>query len=138
MSENLNLNEQEVLEEEILELETLQQQPKEEPKAKMLAMKIICAILFALATAYVGYMFISALSSTDSFGRGIGLALTLALSIYVYAIPFVVSLITMIVAIVKKAKKKITTGTLVYFIVFAVLPIFIILLFRLIVPMLTI
>lgn len=116
MSENLNNN----LSEQVTE-NTVETQPKIK---KMLGLKISTAILCALATIFVLWLYIDlAISINNAEGwEGLGIAFVLVimvpLAIIGFTVPFILGLVGMIMAIVRFCKKKTSLATMIYFIAF--------------------
>ncbi len=90
---------------------------------KFKALKIVTAILFAVATLFVVYLAIDIASSPQNIGTAFALVIWICLAIGILAVPMIVSLVGMILAIVNKKRSACTLGSVIYFIVFTVLPV---------------
>lgn len=116
MSQNSNYNLYDEVTEDVAEVQPVIK--------RMLALKIVMAIFCAIATVFVLWTYIDlAISFNNVEGwEGLGLAVVLVvmlpLAIASYAIPFIMSLVGMIMSIVRFRKKVVTRGTMIYFIVF--------------------
>ncbi len=100
---------------------------KPKPLKKWTAFKIVLAVLYALVTIFCVWTFIDACGNTGS-GRGLGLAIVITLIIGTYGVigyglVSLMSLIGVIMSAIAYKKKECKVGTLVYFIVFMLLPI---------------
>lgn len=93
------------------------------PLKKFKALKIVTAILFAVATLFVVYLAIDIASSPQNIGTAFALVVWICLAIGILAVPMIVSLVGMILAIVNKKRSACTLGSVIYFIVFTVLPV---------------
>lgn len=86
-------------------------------------LKIITAILFIIATAYSVWMLADIVADTKTNGwAGLGIIVWIIYAAIALAVPLVFALIGLISSIIKRSKALCTTGTLIYFIVFTVLP----------------
>ena len=88
-------------------------------------LKIITLILYIVATVIAVVLMIDPIvknSANENAGAAIALILLAPLSIVVYAVPTILSLAGLITAFINYLRKKTTLGTLIYFIVFTVLP----------------
>lgn len=90
---------------------------------KFKALKIATAVLFAVATLFVVYLAIDIASSPQNIGTAFALVIWICLAIGILAVPMIVSLVGMILAIVNKKRSACTLGSVIYFIVFTVLPV---------------
>ena len=93
---------------------------------KWTAFKVVLAVLYLLVTIFCVWLFIDACAETGK-GRELGIAITIAILIGVYSlIGYVPLTIAALVGVIKAAKaykrQQCTLGTLVYFIVFLILP----------------
>ena len=86
-------------------------------------LKIITAILLIIATTYSSWMMADIIASakTNSWA-GLGVVAWIVVAAIALAIPLLFALIGLILSIIKKSRAECTTGTLIYFIVFTVLP----------------
>ncbi len=88
-------------------------------------LKIITAILYLIATVIAVLLMIDPVvssSGNESAGAAVALIFLAPLSIVAYAVPTVVSLAGLIVSFINFLRKRTTLGTLIYFIVFTILP----------------
>ena len=86
-------------------------------------LKIITAILFIIATAYSVWMLADIIVDSKTNGwAGLGMIAWIVVAAIALAIPLIVALIGLISSIIKCSKSLCTIGTLVYFIVFTLLP----------------
>lgn len=114
---------------EVQVTEVTQEVTEQKTIKKMLGLKIVTAIIFGLVAIWFAYSMISIAGDLNSaegwegLGIAIVLVLVLALGGICLAASLVLSLVGLIISIVRKIKKRVTTGTLIYFIVFTVLPI---------------
>ena len=90
---------------------------------KFKALKIVTAVLFAIATLFVVYLAIDIASSPQNIGTAFALVIWICLAIGILAVPMIVSLVGMIIAIVNKKRSACTLGSVIYFIVFTALPV---------------
>lgn len=97
-------------------------------KKKMLALGIIAAVIFFAATVFLTWTIIEVFLDVPAPGqpdtRALGyLLIVLTYGAILYGISLVVNIAALVVAIINFVKKKVEKGTLIYFIVMAVLPI---------------
>lgn len=86
-------------------------------------LKIITAILFIIATAYSSWIMADIITDAQTNGwAGLGIIAWIAAAGIALAVPLLFSLIGLISSIIKKARALCSTGTLIYFIVFTLLP----------------
>ena len=86
-------------------------------------LKIITAVLLIIATVYSTYIMADIIISAQTNGlAGLGIIAWFAVAIIAFGIPLLFALIGLISSIIKKSRAECTTGTLIYFIVFTLLP----------------
>ncbi len=96
---------------------------KEKISKSVLAFQIITAVLFVIAAAFSIIFFIDVMLDPDGIGKAIGLSLWIIFAFAALLIPLIISIIGLIVAIVKKCNKKVGVWSIIYFIIFTVLPV---------------
>ena len=87
------------------------------------AYKIIVAVIFAIVLILSSILVVDILSGGESIGKAFGFVVWLVFAIIGFAVPMVMSLIGTILSAIKSKQGLCTIKTLVYFIVFSVLPI---------------
>ncbi len=85
--------------------------------------KIIIAVIFAIITILSSIMLADVLITEQNIGTAFALAVWLVLAIPAFSVSAVLSLIGVIITAIKKKQGLCTVKTLVYFIVFTVLPV---------------
>lgn len=85
--------------------------------------KIITIILFAVAVAFSTTIMIEAINNPSNLGTAVGILVWVIIGAIALAIPLVSAIIGLIISIVKKVKAECGFGSVVFFIIFTVLPI---------------
>ncbi len=85
--------------------------------------KIIVAVIFAIVTILSSIMLVDIISEGNGLGAAFGFVVWLVLAVIGFGASLLVSLIGTITSAIKKNQGLCDTKTLIYFIVFTVLPI---------------
>ncbi len=109
--DNLNVKEKDIL------------QNESKPLKNFKVLKIITAVLYAIATAFVVWLMIDIATTPENLGTAFAIIAWFAIAIPVLAVPLIVSLVELIVAIASKKREQCTWGSVIYFAVFTVLPV---------------
>ncbi len=91
-------------------------------------LKIITAIVFAITTIFFIYVYADVLNTPvnkpeDGLGKGIGIAVILVVGLLLYIPSIILAIIGLIITIISYIKKICSLGTMIYFIVFTLLPV---------------
>lgn len=92
---------------------------------KYTLLKVLSAVFYGLITAFLIFYYITALvqSSENAGWVAVGFILILCTYGLGYILPFIISLVGMILSIISRAGNACKTGTVVYFIIFTCLPV---------------
>ena len=85
--------------------------------------KIITIILYAIAVAFSTVIMIDAIKNPSNLGLAVGILVWIIIGAIALAIPLVSAIIGLIISIVKKFKAQVGFGSVIFFIIFTVLPI---------------
>ncbi|MBQ7235911.1 MAG: hypothetical protein IJX03_01995 [Clostridia bacterium] len=109
--DNLNVKEKDVV------------QNENKPFKNFKVLKIITAVLYVVATAFVVWFMVDIATAPENLGTAFAIIAWFAIAIPTLAVPLIVSLVGLILSAMNKKRSQCTLGSVIYFAVFTALPI---------------